>query len=191
MRRIVGIATAVGLGLGGLVAAPSASAAQTWTIYLCTGTGQDAAGSGPQTVYASPGDTVVLENNCAGVNMVFGSPSDPAIFAFPPTVGIPTGGSSSAPVVGVGTGIQVAYVDGSQVPVTTVTVVSSARPAPIPDWIQAYGRSGPDEDCPSGYNPSWAGGPGSDVVAYSKSWQQWMNAGTGGWVCTRTIPSLG
>ena len=63
--------------------------------------------------------------------------------------------------------------------------------APIPNWVQAYGRSSEDEDCPAGYNPAWAGGPGADLVGYAKSWQQWMNDGQGGWVCTRSIPSLG
>lgn len=194
MRRIVGIVTAVGLGLVGLVAAPPASAAQTWTVYLCTGSGELDPGTGPQTVHASPGDTVVLQNNCFAETMVFGFPSDSTVFAFPPTAGIAPGGSSAAAVVGVGTGVQAAYADGLlDVPLTTVTVISNsvAPPAPIPDWIQAYGRSGPDQDCPAGYNPSWAGGPGAEVVAYTKSWQQWMNLGTGGWVCTRTIPSLG
>ena len=127
MLKVVGLAAAVTLaGAAGVVTAPSASAAETWTIYLCTGSGVDAAGSGPQTVYASPGDTIVLENNCDGVSMVFGFPSDSAIFAFPPTPGIPTGDSSSAAVVGVGTGVQVAYVDGSQVPVTSALGTASS-----------------------------------------------------------------
>lgn len=59
------------------------------------------------------------------------------------------------------------------------------------DWLQAYGRSGPDEECPVGYNPPWAGGPSAAVIAYAPSWNVWMNEGTGGWVCTRTVAKYG
>lgn len=47
---------------------------------------------------------------------------------------------------------------------------------PIPAWVQGYGRASSSEECEAGWSPSW---------------EQWMNAGVGGWVCTRSIPSLG
>ncbi len=46
----------------------------------------------------------------------------------------------------------------------------------IPDWVQAYGRFGKDAACRDGWNPSW---------------QPWAELITGGWVCTRSLPSLG
>lgn len=48
--------------------------------------------------------------------------------------------------------------------------------SPIPAWVQAYGRSGPDATCEDGWNPSW---------------QSWAEPVTGGWVCTRSIPVYG
>ena len=41
-----------------------------------------------------------------------------------------------------------------------------------PVWYQSIGRSGAEEQCPSGWNPSWA---------------EWMNGGRGGFVCNREI----
>ena len=46
----------------------------------------------------------------------------------------------------------------------------------IPSWVQAYGRASMDATCEDGWNPSW---------------QEWAVAVTGGWVCERSIPSLG
>jgi hypothetical protein len=46
----------------------------------------------------------------------------------------------------------------------------------IPQWVQAYGRSSQDAACHDGWNPSW---------------QSWAEPVTGGWACTRGIPSLG
>lgn len=47
---------------------------------------------------------------------------------------------------------------------------------PVPDWLQAYGRIGPNASCEVGWSPSW---------------QEWAQAVTGGWVCTRSLPSYG
>lgn len=47
---------------------------------------------------------------------------------------------------------------------------------PIPPWVQSYGRGTSSDPCLDGWNPSW---------------EEWMNNGKGGWVCTREIPSLG
>jgi hypothetical protein len=48
--------------------------------------------------------------------------------------------------------------------------------SPIPAWVQAYGRPDADATCDAGWDPSW---------------QEWAVPATGGWVCTRAIPSLG
>lgn len=47
--------------------------------------------------------------------------------------------------------------------------------SPIPAWVQAYGRD-KDGTCEDGWDASW---------------QSWAEPVTGGWVCTRSIPSLG
>jgi hypothetical protein len=47
---------------------------------------------------------------------------------------------------------------------------------PIPAWVQAYGRFGKDAPC---------------IEGWSASWQSWAEPVTGGWACTRSIPSLG
>jgi hypothetical protein len=68
---------------------------------------------------------------------------------------------------------------GSAGYLVTVTISASQRVAnqsPIPDWVQAYGRVNEDAPCEIGWNPSW---------------QAWAEPVTGGWVCTRSIPSLG
>jgi hypothetical protein len=54
--------------------------------------------------------------------------------------------------------------------------IPSAEAPPIPAWVQAYGRDGRDATCEAGWDPSW---------------QSWAEPVTGGWVCTRSIPSLG
>ena len=55
---------------------------------------------------------------------------------------------------------------------------ASGSPGPysIPSWVQAYGRASANATCIDG----WA-----------SSWQKWAEPVTGGWVCTRSIPSLG
>jgi len=52
----------------------------------------------------------------------------------------------------------------------------AAAAPPIPAWVQAYARAGADAPCIEGWDPSW---------------DLWPNDGTGGFVCQRSIPSLG
>ena len=49
-------------------------------------------------------------------------------------------------------------------------------PAEIPEWQQSVGRPNATSTCDEGWQPSW---------------QEWAQPITGGWVCTRSIPSLG
>jgi hypothetical protein len=60
--------------------------------------------------------------------------------------------------------------------VTGTTTAAGSGATEIPAWVQAYGRSGADATCEDGWAPSW---------------QSWAEPVTGGWVCTRSIPSLG
>lgn len=55
-------------------------------------------------------------------------------------------------------------------------VASLADAPPIPAWVQAYARASADATCLDGWDASW---------------QSWAEPVTGGWVCTRNIPSLG
>jgi hypothetical protein len=52
----------------------------------------------------------------------------------------------------------------------------ATMPAGVPLWLQQHGRASTDSMCDSGWGPSWA---------------QWPNGGTGGWVCSRSVPALG
>jgi hypothetical protein len=54
--------------------------------------------------------------------------------------------------------------------------VSPGAVSSIPAWVQAYGRASADAKCQDGWDASW---------------QAWAEPVTGGWVCTRSIPSLG
>lgn len=58
----------------------------------------------------------------------------------------------------------------------TVSCSIIAEAAPIPAWVQAVGRASADAACDTGWDTSW---------------QEWAVPVTGGWVCTRSIPSLG
>jgi hypothetical protein len=59
---------------------------------------------------------------------------------------------------------------------TSFPGVAAADQPPIPAWVQAYGRDSRDATCLDGWDASW---------------QSWAEPVTGGWVCTRSIPSLG
>ena len=64
-------------------------------------------------------------------------------------------------------------------PTPTPTPTPTPVPAPvveaIPDWLLQFGRAESD-GCPTGWG---------------KSWSEWPNGHTGGFVCTRTIPVYG
>ena len=53
-----------------------------------------------------------------------------------------------------------------------VPVKTSGMEATSTPWMQSVARARADEACPDGYTPGWA---------------QWPNAGTGGFVCNRTL----
>ena len=62
----------------------------------------------------------------------------------------------------------------------TITCGNPSSPASsaaaIPAWVQAYGIFLQDDAC---------------LTGWTNSWQEWAVPVTGGWVCTRSIPSLG
>ena len=55
---------------------------------------------------------------------------------------------------------------------TYVTPSLGSEGPDLTPWHQAYQRASQDAACHAGWNPSW---------------QQWPAAGTGGWVCERTV----
>jgi len=68
---------------------------------------------------------------------------------------------------------------------TSVVITMSQRgPAPPPDLLQQVGR--PAAGCASFSDPSlnWAG---VEAGGWSESWAMWVNGGSGGPVCTRTL----
>ncbi len=60
--------------------------------------------------------------------------------------------------------------------VTFDALMSPDTYVPIPPWVQGYGRHSQADLCLDGWTASW---------------EQWPHGGSGGWVCTREIPSLG
>jgi hypothetical protein len=100
---------------------------------------------------------------------------------------VPTGtarSSAAAPTtltytaVGVETSVTVINVGTGAIGYTwsCVAAVPHPPPNPIPAWVQAYGIFHQHDAC---------------LTSWTNSWQKWAEPITGGWVCTRTIPSLG
>jgi hypothetical protein len=149
-------------GAGFVMAAPPAAAA---SIAVDCASGVDA------TVTAVPGELI----NITGTNCNNDSGTNTALVA----VTIPVSGdfvvevlSSTAP--GTYAGVTSLCTAGGACVDLNLVVVAAAKP--IPDWVQSYGRFGKDATCLQGWNPTW---------------EKWAEPITGGWTCTRTIPSLG
>lgn len=90
----------------------------------------------------------------------------------------------------------IAYADGATYPFTSSTTLYARWAAPgevipvvvrtpPPDVFQSVGISG-DDDCAGVNNPelNWAG---TIDGGWGKSWAQWPNDGTGGFVCNRVL----
>jgi hypothetical protein len=198
---------AVGLALG---AAPAASAAGTVSITTDCNSDVD--------LYANVGDTVIitLSDVCAGGETVGGfvyningpfpdGYSESGYFGTADVINSAYTWSSSSysndwGAYSDGTGTtqvttSLLASNGASVPLTIGSTVAVTGPngyigpfriiyrgsermdaTPIPPWVQGYGRGGAADAC----NDGWVA-----------SWEQWPHGGTGGWVCTREIPSLG
>ena len=55
-------------------------------------------------------------------------------------------------------------------------LVGEEAEAPVPMWLQGYGRAFASDGCLPGWSPSWA---------------LWPNEGAGGWTCDREVPARG
>ena len=58
----------------------------------------------------------------------------------------------------------------------TFTCTEPESVAPVPAWVQEYARPSADAACADAWTPSWS---------------RWPNAGSGGFVCVRSVPSVG
>ena len=187
VRRAVAGMAAASMMLGGvaLATAPAASAAEIQVPVNCV-TGDLTDNS---ELAAHPGDTLVLVGEACdwpntNPNFAWLFESYPLTLDAPHrwvvgsrtpagTYGGPTGNDFTMYVIN-GSGWVCggeAYPCGSAFFLRLVV-----DPPPIPDWVQAYGRGSADDACIDQWHPSW---------------NQWANDGTGGYVCTRTIPQYG
>ena len=128
---------------------------------------------------------ILIELECAaGVPDTITSPSPSYFCSVTTGPGITRATLTASDPALLGTLAAFRNIDDTQtVTVQSVTASASDTPSdtaadapPIPSWVQAYGRAGQDAACEDGWAPSW---------------QSWAEPVTGGWVCTRSIPSLG
>jgi len=138
----------------------------------------DCASSSPVTLTVAPGDVLVFLSNCGvapsgppgatSVNAALFT-SYPATFSgWPQTFVV-------SPSLTQGTYAAAFELFGGSHTIYTLQYGpiggSSSSTQSLPDWMQAYGRA-QAESCRSGWSSSWA---------------RWPNAGSGGFVCNRTL----
>jgi len=205
MRLRTTLATALaasGLGLSALVAAPAQAATQSFSVDC-------ASGGSTQSVTATTGDTITLSVS-AGTCQYVSVEKD--IIASSSAVSITGGGSPSAVDQGTyfqwtgssaitGVSITLTITGPGQINFTSSgftgqafnissgggggsssSTTSGSAPATV---VQQFGMPATgtcDEAQPEGLNWSGVANGGWGV-----SWAQWMNGGTGGAVCTRTL----
>jgi hypothetical protein len=128
------------------------------------------------TITATAGDTVTLWNYCNWPG--------PLTLDFIPNVGATVSASryaSGTMTLAAGTtSIQVKNMNNNAILLTfTVSLgggVSAGESGGAAPWFQAIARTSATASCPAGYGGSWA---------------QWPNDGRGGYVCNRTLVTLG
>jgi hypothetical protein len=165
---------AVVAGLGIAAAALATAEDQTYTVN-CRATAS-------LCFYLSPGDSLVTSFDlCVFVVFPPGGPTINAWSRDEPTLtwtftikdDATSGATDSVEFDGLAT-VRVNFiVVAAPDPVTPAT---AADAPPIPAWVQSNRRASADATCIDGWNPSW---------------ESWAEPVTGGWVCTRSIPSLG
>lgn len=186
---------AAGLGFIGATPAFAAPADPSSLSFACDSSTNSIFST---TLYGDPGDTFTITNTVSGsycyVRETNGNVGGNPLNGYTGIV-IATAGENPSPgeirigptayftIVGTGSFTMV-YGPGAS---KSSTITVARRPAPpvsnaasstpsIPEWVQAYGRRSADATCESGWGASW---------------QPWAVPVTGGWVCTRSIPSLG
>lgn len=184
ITRILALSAAALVSVG-LLTAPPASAATSVTI--------DCAAQTTENFTVTPGEEIVFtlntvcrtilgnagvnaDNFTAFVNSIVqnntGATISP-VWGDTPTVTYTAGSAPGTDSLVLSTNVVIpnmrerGYRNGALVNAYYMTVPGAAGPAP---WFQGIGRSSKDATCPATYGPSWA---------------EWMNNGTGGWVCVR------
>ena len=163
------VATAMGAlvaGLGIAFAAPASAANLGSYTANC-----DSGGRVNETISGSIGDTFTVTAS----NAVCFAASTPSGVVSSSVPSANPGSSTTVTLVAAGSTVFQWQQNGNGI-YFAVTVAGAEAPAPIPAWVQAYGRFGADAKCADGWSPSW---------------QSWAESVTGGWVCDRSIPSLG
>jgi hypothetical protein len=185
-RRVAAAVAAAAMIAGGvsLAVAPAASAITVSTLTI-TGSATlswTPASSDYYLLVCAP-ETVVADD-CGtvpgpGPNLLYliadGDPSVTSHTFAPGDMVEPYSGSSEVPLpAGDYAFVLVDFNNGVTSNVVHGTVADTY--IPIPPWVQGYGRASAADVCLDGWTASW---------------ELWPNGGTGGWVCTRSIPSLG
>jgi hypothetical protein len=193
--RILGILGTTALVAGstvGLATGASAAASPSTITITCTG-----AGLGPYSlslsstsVSMSSGDIFTLINR-SGTTMTLTLPSG-ATFA---SGGLPLWNNSSATITATSSGsvaIQGTPAEGGNCIFSSGNLTlslgggdnssSTVIPAPITQEFGKPASGSCDAAQPAGLD--WAGVASG---GWANSWSQWMNGGTGGFVCTRTL----
>lgn len=195
-HMLVATAVAVMMAVPGTTAATPAHAASAQPASSTLACASDTDGANDRTITGAVGDTFTLQSNSG----VHGCGLSPTAVTF----GATTYTGYSGIVTATGLIVFSSPVEYFQVAGATFTIVApgsftvshgnldfrnhsstitvrlpsapetTTAPA-IPSWVQASGRD-KDAGCLDGW---------------SASWQQWAEKVTGGWVCTRSIPSLG
>jgi hypothetical protein len=193
VRRIVASVAAAAMIAGGVsvAVAPAASAADQSLIVFCGATGYRVF---PVTdITAAPGDTVYVTPDAGTCTerMAWASWEDaesakyfstppyqegaPFVYTILPDAPLGTMPYAAGDLPYLCNDCDV----GTMLRFTIAAPSADTTPAastPIPAWVQAYGIFHHDDACQTGWG---------------NSWQKWAEPVTGGWVCTRTIPSLG
>jgi hypothetical protein len=171
-RRIISAIVAgsaiLALGSGIVALAPAASASQV--IQACQDVNINLP-TGGSVILAASGDCLIVGwKGAVGGELVSDRDGIVCMLMFVTDGGVPSDVRSST----VSTTYHVTINDGpagSPVPATCGGDASA-----IPAWVQAYGRASAEAGCADGWSPSW---------------QEWAEPVTGGWVCTRSVPSVG
>jgi len=203
--RVGALALVANLALVGSATLGLASPAAAAALGTLTVTAPGSVLTASQSTYTSisVGDTLIIDNQ-SGHNLDIASSN---AFTFNFSLGatncgstpcsISTGGQGTLTVTQLNSGVtgtldlQIVISGPQHAYVTFVGVggggsssSSSSGPGPAP-VVQEFGK--PSSDTCDAAQPEGLNWAGVSSGGWSESWAQWMNGGTGGFVCTRTL----
>ena len=192
--RVLGATALVAMSTVGLAATASAAASPSAITITCTGSG-----GGPYSltlsstsVSLSSGDTFTLTNN-SGTTMnvtlpngsTFATGTSPLLDTASATITTTASGSVFIQGAGAQAGGNCLFSSRNlslSIPGGGGSSSSSNTPAPATQQFGKPASGTCDAAQPAGLD--WAGVPSG---GWANSWAEWMNSGTGGFVCTRTL----